>query len=429
MEKTAFYKTRQNSNNVLDMQTYIIVFIMIYFSDDTLLFGTNKNQTFFMIKNIVLLVLFSFLLVSSFVSKTHISKAYLIITVFSCFGIILSGIVNGDLGIKYMFELLMIGLSFFIVLKIPLHDFLKAYVDIILFLCAASLIITTIFYINSGLLKIFPTITNKSGSQYYHIIVSAVPHIIDFIFFRNYGIFREPGVFQIFIVLAMIFEMFHIGGASVKRILIFSAALITTYSTTGIIALMLLVVYRFFTKTSDSNSKKKIVQLLSFFIVFAFIYFFTDLLDREGVIFSKLLSSNDSLDARVSSIYTNLYFWYQNFFFGAGWTKVQDNFALVSYKLLGVINKHNTNTFFKMLAVHGVFFSALWAFGVYKFFKKICISRLKTGFFFALLILLLASEDLMFNVIIYVFMFYGFISEGSEINKCELKEMMGRDHR
>ena len=86
--------------------------------------------------------------------------------------------------------------------------------------------------------------------------------------YRNYGIFWEPGAFQIFLNYGIIYELFcdKRKGKTI-RIIALLTALITTFSTTGYISLCLILM-AFFIESKNNNRILPILCLIpvAFFI-------------------------------------------------------------------------------------------------------------------------------------------------------------------
>ena len=100
-----------------------VVFIILYVSNDTLLFGTNKNQIFFYLQMAILAsLLVVMLFMEHYVSRNQII-ILLILTGFS----LVSMIINLDINIKYFYEIFVFVLSLLIVSSIDVDSFLMAY--------------------------------------------------------------------------------------------------------------------------------------------------------------------------------------------------------------------------------------------------------------------------------------------------------------
>ena len=106
--------------------------------------------------------------------------------------------------------------------------------------------------------KIF-ILTNIGGQRFYTWLVCSLP-IEPGGIIRNFGFARVPGVFAIYIIIALIFETFINENSSVKRIIIFTITLITTFSTTGFIAFGFYLIAILF-NSSNTKSKAGLIKI------------------------------------------------------------------------------------------------------------------------------------------------------------------------
>lgn len=81
-------------------------------------------------------------------------------------------------------------------------------------------------------------------------------------YYRNYGIFSEPGQFQIFLSIGLIFELYHCEDINWKRLLVYLISYITCDSTNGYITGALIVISYLFMTTSrkDIDRSEKILR-------------------------------------------------------------------------------------------------------------------------------------------------------------------------
>ena len=113
---------------------------------------------------------------------------------------------------------------------------------------------------------------------------------------RMYSFFREPGVLQIFILLALSFVLFYKNDIKRKKLLIiiFVSSLIATFSVSGVLCGILLLFSWFLKSDSKMSDKgKKIVLLL---LIIGMIYFGT-----------KLITSNELLSTNVSNMLSKMF--------------------------------------------------------------------------------------------------------------------------
>ena len=98
----------------------ILTFIIIYVSNDTLLFGTNVDRTFFWIHVGILLLTFLYLL-----SKTKtVSRQIFAVSTLLTFMMVITGLVNWDTEIiKYLYNIFVVLLCMLFTSVIKRHVF------------------------------------------------------------------------------------------------------------------------------------------------------------------------------------------------------------------------------------------------------------------------------------------------------------------
>ena len=225
---------------------------------------------------------------------------------------------------------------------------------------------------------------------------------------RNYGIYREPGVFQIFIIVALLFEIYYFKQIDIKRVIVLSITLLTTLSTTGVIAFLVwIVLFLFKNKLLVKTIRIKyivclmvIVSLLVGLLLFLFDSFF-------DTVFGKFTLENASFLARLSSIIVNIKIWIENLVFGVGLTNVENLYMQESNNIFGVFIKDNTNTILVQYAVFGTLFGILWTIGYIKAACALGKSKIERILIFLIIIILSVGEDLSFSPLGNVLMIYG----------------------
>ena len=182
--------------------------------------------------------------------KYDISNIVLIILITS---IAFSLLVNNDLGaiITYIHLVMMLLLGYMVSIFIDFNEFKRIYINVILIVAIISLLLFTLHNEISFIAYKFPLIEGASASyrnMYIYLYPLFSPH-------RNTGIFWEPGAYQVFLNLALIFVLFS---PEIKNKVIVSIILITTIlttsSTAGYLILLLIFIAYVFNKKSGPKS-------------------------------------------------------------------------------------------------------------------------------------------------------------------------------
>ena len=192
--------------------------------------------------------------------------------------------------------------------KIGMEEFKKAFVQIMLWLAGFSLI----WYIY---MFIFPNghipfeINGTYVGSFYHIIgFSRSGHV------RNAGIFWEPGVFQIYlnIALAIISIEPKKYRDSIQKFILLSITLLTTGSTGGYLIYALMLSFILVRKKSGKIGRRLKALLVPLFTVFAAIE------SATSIITSKLINKGSSFASRHDDLLIGYSIFTEYPFFGTG---------------------------------------------------------------------------------------------------------------
>ncbi|MFZ5968925.1 MAG: O-antigen ligase family protein [Bacillota bacterium] len=258
---------------------------------------------------------------------------------------------------------------------------------------------------------IFPHFFNASGLPMFHLGASV---IIDHpSYYRLFGIFRESGVYQIFLNIAILFELFiRSKGPRFSYISIFLITIFLTFSTPGYFgAAALLFAYIVFHRNSMAkDSKKKIVYfVLILFILALFIYNISPELSRNfDSALSKFFNKESSYVGRRTSILVELKLWSERPLFGYGITTGIDLSKYYGSQILGEF-MYNTSTFTGMLVTLGGIFTIGISIMLIKSIWRIRASYVVKLLILSTIVLILSSQLMMYNAYLYAFMFFGLL--------------------
>ena len=399
-----------------------LVAIIIVVSDDTLLFGTNSDATFETLKYVILIGVLFVLSLSLLpwldfrnVSYTNISCAVLCILVLLC------GIINGDLRTGYYYKCIILILSCEIGKILSLKDFAQKFEKIMFILAFISVICTLIAEVNLSVFSVFPVFYNSANTAFYNMGIYMIP--ASRILLRNYGIFREPGVYQMFLILALLFHVYYAKKIKVSHLVMFILAIVLTFSTTGYIALVFFLIL-FLIKRNEffSENKKKYAMVFLLILGILFMVTQTDLLSGNGIVFNKFSNiKRTTMIARFSSIFANIEIWKENPIFGVGLIRVNERFPMLSYQLYGKAVSHNTNTLLCELATYGIIYTGILIYGYIKLSHALSVKVIERILILLIIFILACGEKLTFSPIIYILLFYGisFPKRNSEIERVD----------
>lgn len=387
---------------------YFVIFLLIYSSRETFVLG-DSGDIRLKLTGYILTLVAAFLLVFyvKLCDCTNNLSKYLF--QFSILGLI-TCIINIDYSVKYLYEILLLFISYFIVKALPFEKFILIFSDIIYVLGLFSIIVYVGYLVTPAFIEKLPQVVNGNGLTRYFCGLSVIgPEA--YAIPRNYGIFREPGVFIIYLCLGLLIEIFNTNHNK-RKIFVLCLSLLTTFSTAGyIVAIFIVVTYLLFGKNVKRTVKYSIILII--IILYFIMSFMLSEYSLFNYVFGKFMYQNDSTDSRFGSIAVNLHIWLSDilsFLFGSGYTYLEDSFRVASNKLGA--GGHNTNTILRLFAVHGFFFGILYLKSLYSFCRKHY-----NGISFCVLLvffMLLSNEEIMTSFLIYIFPFYG-------ISKCHYK--------
>lgn len=401
-----------NINIVLDRfkdRDFLLVFLLIYCSQDTLLFGTNANKMFFAIKNIFLVLVLLFLVGKTTKNKEINIKCSSLILFSLTTMSLLTALLNFDITFKYGYEILLFFVAYNLTRYMDFMKFREYYVYSIYYLSLISIAFYALSLFSYSLIELLPSLENESGYIYYSFLglcnVSEVPM---YGMIRNASLFREPGVYAIFLIISLVFLYNTNTIDKIQRnkiLLVLFIAILTTLSTAGYIGLLLLMGYLLLGKSNQVGIGSKIFVVI---VCFVGVYFVLTNDNLYSTVFDKMSGGNDSADSRFGAISNNIDMWSRNnlsILFGNGYLYVENNLGLAGAGK-EYASMHNTNTLFKMLSVHGFFYFVTIITLLFISSKKIASNHFSV-YVMLLFCVMLSNEDLIFNQILYIIFFYG----------------------
>jgi hypothetical protein len=403
----------QNRSNKKYINTLYIL-IILFISDDTVLFGSNQNKLFISIKFAVILAALAFLIISSFFRKNTIILNWQHLILVFC--IVFSGLINNDIRSGYLYEIILIILGLLFAQKIHYSTFVLYYNRLIYISCLGSIALYLAYNYLFGIMRYLPKIVNIKNLEFYNIYIAVLATNTYKNIIRFQGVFREPGVFQMFIILSLINQWFYLKKVDIKKSTIMIISIIASLSTTGYIALLILIIILIIYK--DINKKDKIKVLLVVTTLLTFIVFSTNIFSRASVVFNKLFQTeNESTNARLASIIVNLKMALESPLFGIGLTKVDESFSKIAYETIGKYSFDNTNMILYKLSTHGIIFTIVFSIGWFRYTKIISRNKIVVFGIIIVILIIFSGENLPFSPIIYVLFSYGVLSRKKKIEK------------
>lgn len=397
----------KNLNRVL---SYIFIFVMIFFSRDTLITSITFNFHTTFIIQIIAVLFFTVLTIYANRKTLYLNKMSFLVGFLLCVLMVIPTIIKFDFQLYIVSILFYIGTAVLFTCIFTTDDLLKSYSNIISCLALYSLItcyaLRFVWFPEGAVDQNLSIVLNSSGTPFINCGLSYVVAIPSYI--RNFGIFREPGVYQFFLLIALVYEVLMRKSFRIVQIFILSLTVITTFSAPGILGMLIIYFIFIINMVVEHKITKKImIYFCGIIIILLFVsllaYLFNDnfaILVRETL--RKITSINESSGARLKSLLLDIHFFLDHPFLGVRFaTVVADNGSCI-------------NSTFSFFAIFGLFAGALLLWIQYQL-SKICSSNTMVRVLvFLLIILLVNTQFLLGNVVFWIFMFVGLIDAEDE---------------
>lgn len=351
---------------------YVLMLVLLVFARDTLisnsLLGLQKTQLIeFALVGLVGLV---FLIAKRREWKNIFTDRRMLLFALSALVVLLPMVVKRDWQLMYFSMLICVFFGILLTYFTTLKEVAQCYVKVLAALAVYSLLTAYVLRIpaDMGLLPV-PTFINGAGFEFYHFGLSTVP--LDYVPHRNFGMFREPGVYQYFLILGLLLNNYEVQWDKSWKLWtvngILAVTMVSTFATGGLAELALLAVVLFFDKGYHRTRAGRVAAACAILggITLIAVSMATQSLLYEGIMENvrKIFTENDSNSERVGAVSHNLGLVASHPLFGA--TVVQT--------LNEIRNNTSSSTIlFAMLGtLGGVFHMVSWAMLVWDKNRKV----------------------------------------------------------
>jgi hypothetical protein len=399
-----------------DFLLFIIIGFMILFSADSIIIRSVSPENYQIIVMILTTLFIFYLLIPLIKQIKSIRANVFYILFFFTFNIVTTSLFNTNFSLGLIYLIAILVLVALVVNEYSVFKIVEVFNKFMLVICVISIVLFIVSISFNDILNFFPTYENSAGVKYKHFYLGAV--FVERSDVRSIGVFREPGVFAVYIVIALIFELYIIKKSNYIK-WIFILSLLLTFSTSGYIALMCLLFTHELSKTKLSK-----INVFKFLFLIIIVLFSISVLDLSFVFdkFDPRSNSYANFIARKASITVNLEIIKNNPLVGVGLFDYPKHYLNESLELLGVALKsgtQSTNTFFAQGAVFG-FLSALLQVILFliislKIHKNNKINPFMWFGIFISLIIIFSSQDMRFSNIFNLLLFLS-LSKQAEYN-------------
>jgi hypothetical protein len=213
-----------------------------------------------------------------------VHRGAILLMISSAVWLFLVNVVNNDPAYStYLALVISFYLTFITANAVPFEQFKNIFNKIVLFFAFVSLIFFFLQPLLSEHYSNSTIITNNDTAHYYNLWIW-VSHLDakD----RNFGVFWEPGAYQVFLNLALLFILTSNIKNSRKALecSVLTVAILTTYSTTGYISCVLIYGAMLFNHKERITIPKFVLVVLGFLLLF---YSVSALVVNNPIIVSK----------------------------------------------------------------------------------------------------------------------------------------------
>lgn len=304
---------------------------------------------------------------------------------------------------------LILVFSFLFTLTIDFERFKKMYTYVIAVIAGFSLI-GHIYGMFFNFRYPFPILFNINGTRYYNAYIFYA--LDDFSRGRNIGVFWEPGIFALFLAIALVFHIYDAKKINIPILIVLFASLVSTYSTTGYF-LMAIILFSFVYLRKQKGilsilmiSSGVILIIVSLMFSGGFFNFFLENFPR---VFRKLVDRSASTTVRTDAIIYNL----QNYLVYPVTGSGISNANLLYSQKTSSAQTSGMTLYFAQFGVVGIYF-------VWLQFKSVLMYPVWTisqKLLFALMwIIIMNTQITTFFSLIYIIIFY-FINEAHQTTK------------
>ena len=167
------------------------------------------------------------------------------------------------------------------------------------------------------------------GYKFYHFGLSHVS--INYVASRNFGIFREPGVHQFFLMIGIYLAFYQVAWKKESHMWlaggILAATMVSTMATGGFIELGLFVVVMFLEKKLYRDKRLRLAAIA--LCVAGLVVVIVSFLQKNSIywfiydtLLEKFINKTDSVTERTDAIVTNIRLFLENPIFGAKFSRV-----------------------------------------------------------------------------------------------------------
>lgn len=388
-----------------ELSEYLIV-LFIIIATDTLWFRHSFRPLNYYVINV-----FGFLALIQILANRKMKRIYIPLFLM-IISIALAQIINKSIDMLGIYKIAVIFLGISLAKKIPFYKFVEKFVKIIVLLALISLIcilgknaITSVFNLK--------TINNGSIEFYTLYIMNFYKNIYGGFIERNVGAFWEPGAYQAYLIIGIIFLNFVLKNQKnlfIKNIILIFT-IFSTMSTTGIICLALVGLALVFNQKRKGPLFKFIVLILLMIIIV--LIFGNEYIQQ--ILFTKFNSQSAnyiSYSTRLNAILNEFIIILKSPLIGVGITKYQVIYENIALKYF--MDPVTTATSLASWSMFGFIYFLIFNWSYIRIAKNISNKNISFILICIILIIILNTENWCFSILFNILAVYGIFIDKNE---------------
>lgn len=418
-------KERFNFENILSIISILALITLESNTYISMYKVTNVNSIIILLSLIVVNVLYNYVLKRKELTfnKRKVVAVFLMASL-----LLFNKILTSDTS-SFTFRLIiLLFIAFFFSELYTLDKFVYYLSNIIIFLCIYSLIATySVISFPTIFNRIFPVIHHSMKNMYFLDTGFCFVYMPEFgMQYRNYSIFFEPGVFQFYINLALILELWYRKNTNNLnfRIGVYLVTLVSTFSTAGLlVGGIILAYYSLFNSKGSNGLKVKLGMISSILvIVFAGKFLIPDLHVLLNESINKISGENigGSAYSRIGSLYAYFNAWIEKPLIGWGYER---GISEVGEMFLSRYTVDNTNTIFTNLGIYGSLYGGIYLFLFCMFFSKLKSNLITKIVALTAMLLSINNERFIDSTLIFIMLFYSLDKVSALNNDIKYKKL------
>lgn len=390
----------------------VILLVLLFTSVDTILFGTNSNKLFLYVPRIVgvLAVFLLPILSSGSVKRIRLTIKETAICFVLLLIMCLSAYINNESIETLLSRIITLLVAYVICQTISSKDYILVFDKFMSIVSFFAICTELIAYVLPVLIRSLPAVVNTAGYTYRVFFFGGLCETnIGSALIRSSGIFWEPGAFAIYLIVAIIYQLYFFKNPDLRKLLLYVVCLFTTFSTTGYLAFFVLLLTYLISSRSSNVSKNLKAILIVLSVVVLLITLFIDNSVVFSTVFSKLTSGESRATTRYSSFFYGMRVAFDHPVFGVS-SDTRKYMAEYVYSSSSVFRNGGTsitNTFVGQFASYGLVFGTIFVIGTFKYLKNLA-NKFHEWALLCLIISMAYMGEKFFSFFPLVMVFYGF---------------------